>query len=159
LDSLYLGDTRRYACKTCSNCQSSNFPVVRYPQRIYTAARRFLEEDYLPRIEKHATARQQEHEAGWSLSYHGGTQTGKLVRASKYEDAGPFSSALLMRAVAVIRARYPLDEIDAIVSVPPTRSGMLVEAFACALAEQLGLAYAPLIVKVRETKEQKTFTN
>lgn len=155
----YLGDTRRYACKTCSNCQSSNFPVIKYPQRIYTAARLFLEEDYLPSIEKRGTAKHPEHEAGWSLSYHGGTQVGKLVRASKYEDAGPFPESLLARAVAVIRARYPLEEIDGIVSVPPTKSGMLVETFARRVAEQLALEYVPVIVKVRETYEQKKYTN
>ena len=157
--TTYLGDARRFACKACSNCQSSNFPVIKYPQRIYTAARLFLEEDYLPHIEKRGTAKHPEHEAGWSLSYHGGSQVGKLVRASKYENAGPFPESLLARAVAVIRARYPVDEIDAIVSVPPTKSGMLVETFARRVAEQLMLEYVLVIVKVRETYEQKKYTN
>ena len=157
--TTYLGDARRYACRTCSNCQSSNFPVIKYPQRIYTAARRFLEEDYLPRIEKRGTARHPEHEAGWSLSYHGGTQVGRLVRASKYEDAGPFPLSVLMRAVEIIRTRYPLEEINGIVSVPPTKSGVLVETFARRVAEQLALEYIPVIAKVRETYEQKSLTN
>ena len=157
--TTYLGDARRYACKTCSNCQSSNFPVIKYPQRIYTAARLFLEEDYLPRIEKRGTARHPEHESGWSLSYHGGTQIGRLVRASKYEDAGPFPLSLLTRAVEIIRTRYPFEEINGIVSVPPTKSGMLVETFARHVAEQLSLEYVPVIVKVRETYEQKKYTN
>lgn len=113
--TTYLGDAPGYICRTCGNCRSSNFPVIKYPERIHTAAARFLEEEYLPRIEKRGTSRHPEHEAGWSLSYHGGTRVGKLVRASKYEDAGPFPLSLLMRAVEIIRTRYPLEEINGIV--------------------------------------------
>ncbi len=64
-----------------------------------------------------------------------------------------------MRAVEVIRTRYPLEEINGIVSVPPTKSGALVEAFAHQVAERLELEYVPVIVKVRETYEQKSLSN
>ncbi|MGH2494068.1 MAG: RecQ family ATP-dependent DNA helicase [Ktedonobacteraceae bacterium] len=157
--TTYLGDAPGYTCRTCGNCRSSNFPVIKYPERIYTAAGRFLEEEYLPRIEKRGTTRHPEHEAGWSLSYHGGTRVGRLVRASKYEEAGPFPLSLLNRAVEVIRTRYPLEQINGIVSVPPTKSGALVETFARRIAEQLTLEYMPVIAKVRETYEQKKYTN
>ena len=89
------------------------------------AATRFLEEEFLPRIEKRGTEKHPVHEAGWSLSYHGSTRVGRLVRASKYEDAGPFALNLVARAVEIVRVRYPLAAINGIVSVPPTRSGML----------------------------------
>jgi ATP-dependent DNA helicase RecQ len=157
--TTYLGDAPGYTCRTCGNCRSSNFPVIKYPERIHTAAAHFLEEEYLPRIEKRGTSKYPEHEAGWSLSYHGGTRVGKLVRASKYEDAGPFPLSLLMRAVEIIRTRYPLEEINGIVSVPPTKSGMLVETFARRVAEQLALEYVLVVAKVRETYEQKSLTN
>ena len=157
--TTYLGDIPGYTCRTCGNCRSSNFPVIKYPERIYTATGRFLEEEYLPRIEKRGTTRHPEHEAGWSLSYHGGTRVGRLVRASKYEEAGPFPLSLLNRAVEVIRTRYPIKEINGIVSVPPTKSGVLVETFARRIAEQLALEYVPVIAKVRETYEQKSLTN
>ncbi len=89
------------------------------------AATRFLEEEFLPRIEKRGTEKHPVHEAGWSLSYYSSTRTGRLVRASKYEDAGPFALNLVARAVEIVRTRYPLAAINGIVSVPPTRSGML----------------------------------
>ncbi len=89
------------------------------------AATRFLEEEFLPRIEKRGTEKHPVHEAGWSLSYHGSTRAGRLVRASKYEDAGPFALNLVARALEIVRTRYPLAAINGIVSVPPTRSGML----------------------------------
>ena len=81
------------------------------------------------------------------------------MRSSKYEDAGPFPLSLVLRAVAVIRTRYPIATIDGIVSVPPTKSGMLVEMFARQVAEQLAREYLPVIVKVRQTQEQKSLSN
>jgi ATP-dependent DNA helicase RecQ len=150
----YLGDTGHTSCRQCGNCRKSNFPPVRFSERIKTAAAYFLEEGYLPRIEKRSG-----HEAGWSLSYHGTTRMGKLVRASKYEDAGPFPLKIVLQAVEIIRTRYPVDSINAIVSVPPTKSGALVETFARQVATQLGKEYAPVLGKSRATLEQKSLTN
>ncbi len=150
----YLGDENRASCRQCGNCRKSNFPPVRYSERIKTAAAYFLEEGYLPRIEKRTG-----HEAGWSLSYHGTTRMGKLVRASKYEGAGPFPLKIVQQAVEIIRTRYPIDSINAIVSVPPTKSGALVEEFARQVAAQLGKEYAPVLGKLRATHEQKSLTN
>ena len=129
---------------------------------------RFLEEEFLPRIEKVSVGaapsaypfeKQVIHEAGWSLSFHGRSRTGKLVHASKYQDAGPFPLSLVLRAVDVACTRYPLATINAIVSVPPTRSGLLVETFARQVADRLGLEYLPMLTKVRPTQEQKYLTN
>jgi DEAD/DEAH box helicase len=139
--------------------QNSNFPLIRLSERMLNAAKRFLEEEYLPRIEKRGTEKRPIHEAGWSLSYHGTTRTGKLVRASKYEDAGPFAQSLVVRAVDVVRTRYPLEAMNGIVSVPPTRSGMLVENFARQIAGILGLEYLSILTKVRQTREQKSLSN
>jgi ATP-dependent DNA helicase RecQ len=157
--TTYLGDQDRYQCKTCGNCRASNFPLLRLSERILGAAARFLEEEYVPRIEKRGTEKRPVHEAGWSLSYHGRTRIGKLVRASKYEGAGEFAQSLVSRAVEIVRTRYPLEAIDGIVSVPPTKSGMLVETFARQVAGVLGLEYLPVLVKVRQTQEQKSLSN
>jgi ATP-dependent DNA helicase RecQ len=114
----------------------------------------FLEEGYSPSIEKRSM-----HQAGWSLSYHNKTLFGQIVRASKYEGAGPFPQSLVSRAVDVVHTRYPMEAIDGIVSVPPTRSGMLVEIFARQVAELLGLKYLPVLTKVLQTQEQKSLSN
>jgi len=119
----------------------------------------FLEEGFLPRIEKRGTEKRPIHEAGWSLSYHGRSRTGRLVRASKYEDGGPFAASLIARAVEVLRSHYPIQTIDGIVSVPPTRSGMLVEDFARQVATELGVSYLSVLEKVRVTQEQKYLSN
>jgi len=156
--TTYLGDQPGYHCRSCSQCRASNFPVVRPSERIQAAAAHFLEEAFLPHIEKRG-GKHPIHEAGWSLSYHGTSRIGKLVRASKYEDAGPFALSLVMRAVEVIRSCYPIETIDGIVSVPPTKSGVLVESFAQQVAAQLSVEYLAVIEKVRVTQEQKHLTN
>jgi adenine/guanine phosphoribosyltransferase-like PRPP-binding protein len=145
-----------------------------------------MEEGFLPHIEKASIDNEPAHEAGWSLSYHGWSRIAKLVSASKYENGGPFALSLVMRAVEVVRTRYPVslkDEplpasqaglapldrgyasrhsarkevntIDGVVSVPPTKSGLLVEMFARQVADLLRVEYLPVLAKVRLTQEQK----
>jgi ATP-dependent DNA helicase RecQ len=157
--TTYLGDQSSYNCRTRGNCRESNLPHIRLSNGMLNATTHFLEEEFLPRIEKRGTQRHPIHEAGWSLSYHGTTRTGKLVRASKYENAGPFAQSLISRAVDVIHTRYPLKEINGIVSVPPTRSGVLVETFARQIADVLSMEYRSVLTKVRLTQEQKSLSN
>ena len=157
--TTYLGDEPGSSCRVCGHCRKTNFPHVKPSKRIQEAAVRFLNEEFLPRIEKYVTGTKPVHEAGWSLSYHGKGYVGQLVRASKYEDAGPFALRLVFRAVDVVRTRYPLSEIDGIVSVPPTKSGLLVESFARQVATRVQKEYLPVVAKVRTTREQKYCTN
>jgi ATP-dependent DNA helicase RecQ len=157
--TTYLGDESGYVCRKCGRCRPSNFPLVKPTIRMQEAVAFFLEEGFLPRIEKRGTERRPIHEAGWSLSYHVKSRTGKLVRASKYEDGGPFPSGLITRAVEVLRSRYPISAINGIVSVPPTKSGMLVEVFAQQVAAELGVDYLDVLEKVRVTQEQKLLSN
>ncbi len=95
--TTYLGDEPGSSCRVCGHCRKTNFPVVKPPKRIQEAAIRFLNEEFLPRIEKYGTGTKPVHEPGWSLSYHGKSYVGQLVRASKYEDAGPFALRLRCR--------------------------------------------------------------
>jgi ATP-dependent DNA helicase RecQ len=155
----YLGDEPGYQCGWCGNCQSQNWYALSIAGAGTKTAEQFLEQNFLPRLEKRGSIKRPEHEAGWALSYHGGTRIGKLVRASKYEGAGPFAEELVRRAVEIIRTRYPLAELDGIVSVPPTKSGNLVEDFARRVASQLGLSFLTLLSKQRITREQKLCTN
>jgi len=156
--TTYLGDQPGYSCRSCGRCRASNFPIVRSSKRMQEAVVYYLEEALLPHIEKRG-GKSPAHEAGWSLAYHGISRVGKLVRVSKYEDAGPFALSLVTRAVEIIRNRYPIEAINGIVSVPPTRSGMLVESFARQVAARLGVEYLAALEKVRITQEQKSLKN
>lgn len=154
----YLGDGLGDKCGTCGYCAPATFPPVVPSENIRQAAARFLEEEFLPRIEKRGR-QNAKHEAGYSLSYHGNSRIGNLVRSSKYENSGPFADELVQRAVQVISKHYPLDIIDAVVSIPPTKSGNLVEIFAKRVANMLSITYVLALVKKRETREQKDFVN
>jgi len=156
--TTYLGDQPGYSCRSCGRCRASNFPGMKPSNRMQETVGHFLEEAFLPRIEKRGEKRPI-HEAGWSLAYHGISRVGKLVRASKYEDAGPFALSLVTRSVETIRNRYPIEAINGIVSVPPTRSGPLVESFARQVAAYLGMEYLAALEKVRITQEQKFLKN
>src|SRR5438270_801740 len=105
--TTYLGDEPGSHCRQCGRCRKTNFPPVTPSRRIQGTVAYFLEEGFLPRIEKRP-----EHEAGWSLSFHGNSRTGRLVRASKYENAGPFAPNLVNRVVKLVRTRYPIDTIN-----------------------------------------------
>jgi ATP-dependent DNA helicase RecQ len=156
--TTYLGDQPGYSCRSCGRSRASNFPGMRPSKRMQEAVVYYLEEALLPHIERRG-GKSPAHEAGWSLAYHGISRVGKLVRVSKYEDAGPFALSLVTRAVEIIRNRYPIEAINGIVSVPPTRSGMLVESFARQVAAQLGVEYLAALEKVRMTQEQKSLKN
>ncbi|MGB8344734.1 MAG: RecQ family ATP-dependent DNA helicase [Ktedonobacteraceae bacterium] len=163
--TTYLGDMPGSRCQTCGHCRPANFPPIRLSESIQMASIRFLEKDFLPRIEKRRVSKGRDksgpyaHEAGWALAYHSKSHIGKMVSASKYGQAGPFALHLVYRAVEVIRSRYPIATINGIVSVPPTSNGTLVEDFARWVAAQLGIAYLPALTKIRATREQKECTN
>lgn len=157
--TTYLGDEQEQPCGVCNRCCHGQFPVILPSVRIQSAAIQFVHEDFMPHIEQYCIEQHEVHKAGWSLSFHGKSRIGKQVRASKYEDAGPFALGLVLRAVEVCQARYPLHIINGIVSVPPSKNGGLVEMFARQVAEYLGIEYLDAMGKIRQTKEQKHCTN
>jgi hypothetical protein len=132
-----------------------HFPLIQPTQRTRDAVARFLHKEWLPRIEKRRIGSAPAHEMGWSLSYHGSSATGQLVRASKYEGAGAFAMQLVTDAIDVINTRYPVGVIDAIVSVPSTRSGSLVEDFARQVASELNIAYSPVLQEGDGVREKQ----
>jgi ATP-dependent DNA helicase RecQ len=153
----YLGDQPGYCCGVCAHCQPENFPSIQPPKRMHAMVEAFLDEN-LPRIEK-PDIKSPVHETGWAMAYYGTGRIGRLVRASKYEGAGPFGEELVTRAIGVIRLRYPIGDIDGIVGVPPTKSEGLVAQFAQQIAVLLNIAYLPVVEKIRVTRAQKDCTN
>jgi ATP-dependent DNA helicase RecQ len=156
--TTFLGDQPGYCCGGCGHCRPEHFPSVVISKRMQEQVIYFQDGYLLPHIEKRGE-KSPVHEEGWALSYYGIGSIGKLVRACKYDQAGPFPLELVERAVEVIRERYPIRAIDVIVSVPPTKSGRLVEDFAQRVADLLSLPYISAVVKVRSTLEQKDCTN
>ena len=155
----YLGDnTSDTPCGTCGYCSTTTFAPISASESLQQSVIQFFEKDFLPRIEKRDTTNVK-HETGYSLAYHGNSHIGNLVGISKYKNGGPFADELLQRALQVIREKYPLNSIEIVVSIPPTKSGDLVEAFAKQLAHMLSITYILALSKKRETKAQKNLVN
>ena len=158
--TTYMGDADVRNCGVCSACRDENFPLVRPTERIQASVTHFLEQEHLPLIEAYTLNNVPVHEAGWSLSYHGTSHIGKLVALSKYENGGPFALSIVQRAVEIVRTRYPIHTLQAVISVPSTSQGnMLVDLFARQVADMLGLTYLPILAKTRTTRKQKSLTN
>lgn len=77
----------------------------------------------------------------------------------RFHIATGFHLSLITRAVEVLHTHYPIAEINGIVSIPPTRSGTLVEDFARQIAAMVNIEYLPVLAKIRETLEQKSLKN
>ncbi len=157
--TTYLGDPPGQVCGVCGHCQPRNFPAVQISRRTQKVVVHFLENERLPQIEKCGTAQTPIHQAGWALSDYGNSRIGQLVRACKYEGSGPFPLSLVIRAVDVLYTRYPIAEINGIISIPATRSGLLVENFARQVAATVNIEYLPALAKIRNTLEQKSLKN
>lgn len=155
----YLGDEEANNCGVCGICQREHFPLVRPPERIQASVTHFLEQEYIPLIEGCAINTMAVHEVGWALSYHGTSYIGKLVSLSKYENGGPFALSLVVRAVEIVRTRYPIYILQGVVNVPSTSGNTLVDVFAQQVASMLGLTYLPVLEKIRTTHKQKRLTN
>lgn len=68
--------------------------------------------------------------------------------------------SIVQRAVEIVRTRYPVHILHAVVSVPSTTQGnILVDVFARQVATMLGLAYLPILAKTRTMRKQKSLTN
>jgi len=157
--TTYIGDTDALDCGVCGICRRENFPLVRPTQRIQASVTHFLEQEHLPLIEACTLDATTVHEAGWALSYHGTSHIGKLVALSKYKNGGPFALSIVLRAVEIVQARYPMHVLQGVVSVPSTSGSMLVDMFAQQVARMLGLAYLPVLKKTRIMRKQKSLTN
>ncbi|GCE49952.1 ATP-dependent DNA helicase RecQ [Thermosporothrix hazakensis] len=154
----YLGDPDQSPCGICGACRPEAYQIITPSSQLKQAAQHFLQYEYLPHIDSKGK-QGKKHEEGWSLSYHGNTEIGRLVRGSKYENMGPFPDILVQRAAEILRERYPLQQIDYIVSIPPTKSGNLVETFAQRVANMISITYVPTLTKNRVTKQQKDCLN
>ena len=90
--------------------------------------------------------------ADWSRS-----EIGDLVYRLKYLEDMSVLPALVEQALELIKEHPGLAQVDAVLSVPPSvpRVNDPPGCFAIALAERLGLAYLPDLVKARVTQPQK----
>ncbi len=157
--TTYLGDRNVDDCGVCGICRREHFPLIKPSERIQASVAHFLEQEYVPVIERCTINTVTVHENGWALSYHGTSYIGKLVSLSKYANGGPFALSLVVRAVEIVRMRYLLNTLQGVVSVPSTSGNTLVDVFAQQVASMLSLTYFPVLKKIRPIHKQKSLTN
>lgn len=95
---------------------------------------------------------------GRVLSIWGDAGWGGLVKQGKYQDGG-FSDKLVTAFVEMIQKWNPQPAPTWVTCVPSIRHPDLVPDFALRVAKSLGLPFDPIIVKTKDTPEQKTMAN
>lgn len=103
--------------------------------------------------------------AGWALGFHSQfagsdwsrSETGELAYRLKYQGDLSVLPALVEQAMVLITDHPELAQVDAVVPVPPSTPRLHdpVSSFAKALAQRLGLAFLPVLIKSRQTAPQK----
>lgn len=151
----YLGDDTAQPCGQCDNCKECADPIL--SEELMARASSFA---LNPRLHLQAKWRGElVYKDGRALDYYAGTRVGDAIRNAKYNQQGEFPEWLVEEAAKVIRKHWSGVEFSGIVSVPPTRSGLLVKNFAMRLAKRIGVPYWDVVVKTRETLPQKEFGN
>lgn len=92
-------------------------------------------------------------------SYYSYPKVGLAIRKSKYQHGGDFPDFLIERMHRAYNKHLEGLDIDIILFVPPTESGLLVENLAKKLGATLGLPVLNIIQKIKNTKPQKMFEN
>jgi ATP-dependent DNA helicase RecQ len=103
--------------------------------------------------------------AGWALGFHSQfagsdwsrSETGELAYRLKYQNDLSVLPSLVEQAMVLIADHPELAQVDAVVPVPPSTPRLHdpVSSFAKALAQRLGLAFLPVLIKSRQTAPQK----
>lgn len=96
---------------------------------------------------------------GVAAGEYGDSEIGMLIHKSKYENGGYFPDNLVDLTYKAFMDCFKNVRFDCAVSVPPTKSGDLVENFAKRLCKKIGIPLRSSIIKIKQTKEQKVFRN
>ncbi|MBA2362595.1 MAG: RecQ family ATP-dependent DNA helicase [Chloroflexia bacterium] len=167
-----LDDAHPAPCGRCAVCRSGPLVPETYPLSLVEQATQFLR-----RSDRPIQPRRQwsynvlrgdgtggtipadlRAETGRALCIWGDAGWGEMVRAGK--QGGRFDEVLVAAAVAMIRERWrPAPGPTWVTWVPSLTHPTLVPDLAGRIAEALGLAFVPCILKVRDTQPQKDMQN
>jgi ATP-dependent DNA helicase RecQ len=164
-----LDDPEARRCGRCANCAGAALPEVVDPVLMQEAIT-FLKRSYRPiaprkRWPSGIEARrgnirpELQLEEGRSLSIYNDAGWGKLVAEAKYDDEA-FPDDLVTAVMEMIETNWQPDPPpEWVTAVPSLRQPELVSGFARRLADRLDLPYREALVKVSETRPQKTMEN
>ncbi|RJQ32674.1 MAG: RecQ family ATP-dependent DNA helicase [Peptococcaceae bacterium] len=165
-----LGDPFATPCGKCANCQQPFFANKTEPELVSRAI------EFLHRDEQIMEPRKQwppggigkwrgrippelQNKEGRCLCIYGDAGWGRQVAIDKYQ-RNRFGDQLVAAAVDLIHVRWRPQPAPAwVTAIPSLRRPELASGFAQRVAELLGLPFYPVLVKIRETPEQKTMQN
>ena len=166
-----LDDNTCGYCGKCYNCIGREYFISKLESNLVYEAEKFIKN----RIIKIKTKKQwpagviansgkkipldELNEEGRILSYYGDSGWGKLVENDKYKNEY-FREELVDATIELIKNRWnELEGIDSVAAVPSLRRPQLVKSFAQRVAKKLNVKFVDVIVKPKETMEQKTMEN
>ena len=167
--SKELDDPYAIQCHRCANCTGERLSTSVKPALVREAIT-FLRRDFLeiePRKQwppggfgdkKGRISEDVRNESGRVLCIYRDAGWGRLVASNKFTD-GYFSEELVDAVVELINAWQPKPYPAWVTAIPSLRHPELVLNFTQRLARKLGIPFHSVLVKIRETPEQKTMQN
>ncbi|HEY4832760.1 MAG TPA: helicase-related protein, partial [Waddliaceae bacterium] len=149
----FLGDANGHTFKNCDNTGLERLTVDLTPE--WERKLQQFKEDYFPDL----LTETGNMVNGVAASYYGMSTVGAAIHRCKYENGGDFPEYLLHLTFKAIRKKFGQEKFDMIFYVPPTRSGHLVRNFALKLSNVMKVPVSDNLVKIRPTREQKSFEN
>ena len=102
---------------------------------------------------------EEQNEVGRILADYGDFGYGMMIKDDKYKN-GYFRDELVDATVELINKKWDeLESIDYVIAVPSLRRPELVRSFAKRVAQKLNTKFIDVIIKPKETVQQKTMEN
>ena len=95
---------------------------------------------------------------GKALCVWGDAGWGSMVQSDRYQN-GHFSDDLVQACVEMIKQWKPSPAPVWVTAIPSLKNPKIVPDFAHRLANELGIPYIQVLVKIKDTPEQKTMAN
>lgn len=166
-----LDDDTSDNCGRCSNCLEKEFFSSRVSNENILKAENFIKNRIIKmKVNKLWPAGvidqkakkiplEEQNEIGRILADYGDAGYGMMIEEDKYKNKY-FRDELVDATMELINNKWEeLERIDCVAAVPSLRRPELVKSFAKRVAEKLNVDFIDVIVKPKETEQQKTMEN
>jgi ATP-dependent DNA helicase RecQ len=147
----YLGAPDAKPCGQCTRCRGYGERYEKYREPM-AEAEEFLASS-VPRLGGCS-----EHEGGYALNFHSGTDVGEALSRAKYGRRGVLPEWLIEKTADCVKKKYvksAAQTIEALTFIPSNTERNLVEDLANRLAARLNIPCVPLLARARPTDLQK----
>lgn len=166
-----LDDDTGDNCGRCSNCTGEEFFSTKVRNENVLKAESFIKDRIIKmKVNKQWPAGvidekakkiplEEQNEIGRVLADYGDAGYGIMIQEDKYINTY-FRDELVNATIELIDSKWDeLDKIDCVAAVPSLRRPELVKSFAKRVAEKLKVDFIDVIIKPKETEQQKTMEN